>query len=78
MKLYTDYPITQLGDEPFKEAPIRECELLHYDDDKYCYVKVNGINVEIKRGYIYPQYGRCGDVDPISLTQINELLKKNI
>jgi hypothetical protein len=76
-KLFTDYPITELGDEEFKEAPIRECELLFYDDNKYCYVKVGGIEKEIKRAYIYTKSGRCGEVDCISIDEINKLIKVN-
>jgi hypothetical protein len=77
-QLFTDYPIIELGDEEFKEAPIRECELLSFDDDdnKYCYVKVGGIEKEIKRCYIYPQKGRCGDVNCVSIKEIKELLKE--
>jgi hydrogenase maturation factor len=75
-QLYTDYPIIELGDEEFKEAPIRECELLSYDDNKYCYVKVEGIEKEIKRCYIYSQKGRCGEVDCVSIEEIKELLKE--
>jgi hypothetical protein len=75
-QLFTDYPITELGDEEFKEAPIRQCELISYDDNKYCYVKVEGIEKEIKRCYIYPQKGRCGEVDCISNSEIKMLLKE--
>ncbi len=77
-QLFTDYPIIELGDDEFKEAPIRECELLSFDDDdnKYCYVKVGGIEKEIKRCYIYPQKGRCGDVNCVSIKEIKELLKE--
>jgi hypothetical protein len=76
-QLFTDYPITELGDEEFKEAPIRECELLFYDDNKYCYVKVGGIEKEIKRAYIYTKHGRCGEVDCISIDEINKLIEVN-
>jgi hypothetical protein len=76
-KLFTDYPITELGDEEFKEAPIRECELLFYDDNKYCYVKVEGVEKEIKRAYIYTKSGRCGEVDCISIDEINKLIEVN-
>jgi hypothetical protein len=75
-QLFTDHPITELGDKEFVEAPIRECELISYDDNKYCYVKVEGIEKEIKRCYIYPQKGRCGKVDCVSIEEIKELLKK--
>jgi hypothetical protein len=73
-KLFTDYPITELGDEEFQEAPIRECELIHYDGNKYCYVKVEGIKKEIKRCYIYTKPGRCSEVSCISIEEINKLL----
>ena len=76
MKLYTDYPITELGDEEFKEAPIRDCELLSYDDNKYCYIKVGGIEKEVKRGYIYAKSGRVGEVDCISSEECKQILEK--
>jgi hypothetical protein len=75
-QLFTDYPITELGDEEFIEAPIRECKLLSFDDNKYCYVIVEGIKKEIKRSYIYTQKGRCGEVDCISETEIKKILTK--
>ena len=75
-QLFTDYPITELGDEEFKEAPIRKCGLISYDNNKYCYVKVEGIEKEIKRCYIYSQKARCGEVDCISDDEIKELLKE--
>ena len=78
MKLYTDYPITELGDKEFVEAPIRECELLSYDNNKYCYIKVGGIEKEVKRCYIYTKSGRCGEVDCISIDEISVLLQVRI
>jgi len=33
-KAWTDYPFTWLGDEAWKEAPIREIAVLFYDNDK--------------------------------------------
>jgi len=65
MKAWTDYPITELGDKEFKEAPIRECEILSYDGDKYCEVIVEGIKKSIKKGYLYREPGRCGEVQII-------------
>lgn len=61
---YTDYPISQLGDEPFKIAPIRKIEVLSYDRNKYCYIRIDGTDIidNIKRGYIYAKEGRCGEV----------------
>jgi hypothetical protein len=77
-QLFTDYPIIELGDEEFIEAPIRECQLLSYDGDKYCYVTVQGVKKEIKRYYIYLQKGRCGEVDCISVDEIKNLMKESI
>jgi len=60
--LYTDYPFVELGDTPGEEAPIREVIPTSWDDNKYCDVVVDGISSNIKRGYIYTERGRCGDV----------------
>ena len=38
MKAYTDAPIEELGDISGEIAPIRECEILSYDEDKYCMI----------------------------------------
>jgi hypothetical protein len=62
MKTWTDYPITELGDEPGKIAPIRECTVLNYDGNKYCDVRVDGVLKQIKRAYIYIEEGRVGEV----------------
>lgn len=59
---WTDYPITELGDEPYVEAPVRSCKVLSYDYDKYARVLVKGIETEIKTGYIYKKKGRFGEV----------------
>ena len=70
--LYTDYPFTELGDKSGKEAPIRKVMPVSYDGDKYVKVLVDGIYSEIKSGYIYTEFGRCGDVptfNPDSITQ---------
>lgn len=66
MKAFTDYPISELGDPPNKEAPIREVEVISYDSDKYCLIEIQGIIKEIKWGYLYRAYGRCGEVAPIN------------
>jgi hypothetical protein len=70
MKAWTDYPFTWLGDEAGKEAPVREIEVLSYDDDKYCRIKVCGGEAEIKAGYIYQHEGRYGDVPAITRMQL--------
>ena len=62
--IWTDYPILELGDEPGKEAPIREClvERSPSPHSKYVEVIVGGVKTEIKRGYLYSRPGRCGEV----------------
>lgn len=77
MKLYTDYPITELGDIPRHEAPIRECMVISYDENKYCIIEVDGIQLEIKRCYIYTKNGRCGDVPCIGHRKLINLIKSN-
>ena len=77
MKLYTDYPITELNDTPHEIAPIRACEIIDYDDDgnKYLYIKVGGIEKEVKRFYVYSKKGRCGEVEPVSDLDIQTALQ---
>ena len=83
MKAYTDYPITELGDKSGEEAPIRQVEVIDYDLDKYCTVRIDGLVKSIKAGYLYTQEGRCGEVpniDPyeaIVLKQEITMSKKN-
>lgn len=61
---WTDYPFTELGDEPGKEAPIREVEVLDYDGDKYCTVLTGGgLVAEVKAGYLYTERGRSGEAN---------------
>ena len=76
MKLYTDYPIIELGDKPHVEAPIRECGVVAYDGDKYVHIEVEGCKelIEVKTFYVYNKEGRCGDVENISGEDIDELI----
>ena len=62
MKYFTDYPFVSLGDEPYKKAPIREVEIIEYDRNKYIKILVEGIEEEVKAGYIYEKAGRYGEV----------------
>lgn len=66
MKLWTDYPITELGDHENEEAPIRQCEVLSYDKNKYLIIMVDGVKLEVKAGYVYMEEGRFGEVPPIN------------
>lgn len=75
IKAWTDYPIGQLGDEPGKIAPIREIEVLSYDRNKYCWVRISGTDIldNFKAGYIYEEAGRCGEVKMMSTEKYSNL-----
>jgi hypothetical protein len=60
---YTDCPIDFLGDVPGQKAPIRKCQILAYDGDKYCCILVHGVITEVKSGYVYKEKGRCCEVE---------------
>ncbi len=66
MRAYTDYPFIELGDEPHKEATIRECIVIKYDGDKYADIDIDGKSLSVKAGYLYKSYGRFGEVDSIN------------
>lgn len=74
MTFYTDYPITELGDTSGKIAPIRECSLISYDGNKYVDIRVEGVEKNIKRSYVYTQHGRCGDVPPATDSELREVI----
>lgn len=65
MRTYTDYPIISLGDKENEIAPIRECRVISYDNDKYCEIAVGGIIQSVKAGYIYFKPGRAGEAKSI-------------
>lgn len=63
-RLYTDYPITELGDVPGQEAPVRSCRVVetYHPHSKYVLIDVEGVRKEIKKGYLYTMPGRLGEV----------------
>lgn len=75
MIAWTDYPILELGDEGGKIAPIRVIEVLSYDRNKYCWIRVLGTDVleNIKAGYIYKEEGRCGEVECVDVSCYDDL-----
>lgn len=73
---WTDYPIMELGDAPGIKAPVRQCNPIAYDGDKYCLVEVCGVEVSFKSGYIYTERGRSGDVPCISKDDLHALPMK--
>lgn len=70
LRAYTDAPFYSLNDEPYKEAPIREVNVLFYDGDKYCLVEHKGAILSVKAGYLYKEPGRFGEVEPINPKEI--------
>jgi len=73
MKAYTDYPIEALGDTLYEDAPIRECELVSYDQTLYCEILVQGVIEYIKSGYVYKSVGRCGEVPCFTYAELCKL-----
>lgn len=78
MKAWTDYPITQLGDRPHAEAPVREVEIISYDRNKYCQVLVGGVIDSIKRGYIYRKPGRYREVRIVDERRLRDYRGRHI
>jgi hypothetical protein len=64
MKAYTDYPIIELNNSNDKQDLTKEVEILSYDGNKYCLIKINSLIKEIKPGYLYKD------------TKINRLIKE--
>ena len=70
VKAFTDYPFEWLGDEVYKKAPVREIEIIGYDGNKYCRVKVEDGEDEVKSGYVYHTAGRYGDVKSFTHSEL--------
>lgn len=70
LKAWTDHPFEILGDVLGRKAPVRYIDVLSYDGDKYCRIRVCGFDEEIKTGYIYQRAGRFGDVQPIAISRL--------
>lgn len=80
IKCWTDYPFEELGDEAYKEAPIRPAVITDYDHDKYVTVTVEGIPhpVEIKSGYCYKTKGRIGEVESFNRYDLKQAFPENL
>lgn len=65
---WTDYPFVELGDEPYKIAPIRQVNVIEWDGNKYATVSFvdNAFHLEVKAGYLYRERGRLGQVKQIN------------
>ncbi|MGD9670320.1 MAG: hypothetical protein AB7U75_14980 [Hyphomicrobiaceae bacterium] len=54
MRAWTDYPFTFLGDTPNQQAPVRNVNVLFWDQDKYATIIVDGKHLtDVKAGYLY-------------------------
>lgn len=73
MQAWTDYPFENFGDASGKPAPVREVQVLSYDGDKYCRIKLGDFETEVKAGYLYSEAGRHGDVPIITTRQLGSL-----
>lgn len=75
---WTDYPFVELGDIPYKPAPIRHVNVLRYDGNKYVTVSFEncGDVLSMKRGYLYRKRGRLGQVKTISERKLERMLPK--
>lgn len=64
LKVWTDYPFLALGDKSGEKAPVRQVEVLSYDEDKYCTVRVPCLSQlqDVKLGYLYKKEGRYDDM----------------
>jgi len=76
LRFWTDHPVMELGDTPAKIARVRECVPISYDGNKYCLVRVEGVTITIKSGYIYQQEGRLGNVPAISKRILSALIEE--
>lgn len=64
-KWWTGYPFAELGDPAGKKAPIREVEVISYDQNKYVLVRLPAENghpeqeAEVKAGYLFWTFEEC-------------------
>lgn len=75
---WTDYPFTELGDEPYKTAPIRHVNVISYDGNKYACVSFEntGDFLHVKAGYLYSKPGRLGQVKAVNRRKLERMLPK--
>ena len=73
---WTDYPFVELGDEPYKPAPLRRVLVLSYDGNKYATAIVEGVLTSVKWGYLYRQAGRIGRVRTINRRKLERMIPR--
>jgi len=69
---WTDYPFLELGDEPYKEAPVRQVTVVAYDRNLYATVTFvdNQMRLRVKPHYLYSKRGRYGQVRQINVRKL--------
>lgn len=79
---YTDYPFTELGDTAGEKAPIRKCQILTWDRNKYCDILVlfedddgdlRGHINNIKQFYLYKNEAQIDDGIQFTDKELEEL-----
>lgn len=77
---WTDYPFIELGDIPYKPAPIRHVLVLSYDQNKYAKIYVEGHDLvtEVKWGYLFGQAGRLGKVKQINRRKLERMIPRSV
>ena len=75
---WTDYPFAELGDEPYKKAPIRHVNVVSFDGNKYAKVTFAdcGDWLEVKAGYLYGKRGRLGKVPTINIRKLERMIRR--
>lgn len=75
---WTDYPFTELGDKPYKQAPIRHVNVISFDGNKYAKVSFAncGDVLEVKAGYLYSQRGRLDQVRKVNFRKLERMQSK--
>lgn len=70
IKAYTDYPIIKLNNSNNKQNLTKEVEVLCYDGNKYCLIKINSIIKEVKAGYLYKDIKLTKNISYFKLKQL--------
>ena len=72
---WTDYPFVELGDEPYKPAPIRHVNVISFDGNKYATISFDncGDVLSVKAGYLYSQRGRYGQVRTVNFRKLERM-----
>lgn len=76
MKAYTDYKFKYLYGHDRLVAPVREIEVLSYDGERFCSIKVGEHYDRINAEFIYMDAGRQGQVLPLTAPQLAELARQ--